>query len=74
MSVWFINSSMAFCDGLGVDGRVIGDVACARSFGTEFAVHFHAHSNQLNTALSRLAIEIVAIASGDEREREVRLR
>src|SRR6476646_7888503 len=50
---------------LGMDGRVIGDVARARSFGAEFAVHFHAHSNDLNTTLSRLAMQIVAVAGCD---------
>ena len=33
---------------LGMDRRVISDVARARSFGIKFAVHFHAHSNDLN--------------------------
>src|SRR6476659_9471792 len=42
--------------GLGMDGRVIGDVARARSFGIEFAVRLHAHSNDLDTALSGFAI------------------
>ena len=41
---------------LGMNGRVIGDVAGARSFGIEFAVRFYAHSDDLDTALSRLAI------------------